>query len=176
MKWLSMRAGQGGFTLIELMVVLIIIGLLASLAMTGLSGNHSNREVKEAASNLRLLMQEASDRAVLDNQEIGLVMDDQGYSFLVFDENEKTWRSMLKKPFSPRSFPETLTLVKHVDLDIPSMNASDESERIPDIVFFSSGEHTPFRLEFSLKARSDVSYSIVSDGFSQLHWNEQDRS
>ncbi|MEP3563754.1 MAG: prepilin-type N-terminal cleavage/methylation domain-containing protein, partial [Marinobacter sp.] len=64
------RTAHSGFTLIEILVVLIIVGLLASLAVFSMGGNSQQRELESHVRELYLLMQTASEQAVLNNLEL----------------------------------------------------------------------------------------------------------
>ena len=57
------RADQNGFTLIEILVVLIIVGLLAALAVFNMAGSSQQRELESQVRDLYLLMQTASEQA-----------------------------------------------------------------------------------------------------------------
>ena len=48
------RADQNGFTLIEILVVLIIVGLLAALAVFNMAGSSQQRELESQVRELYL--------------------------------------------------------------------------------------------------------------------------
>lgn len=49
----SLRRRQGGFTLIEVMVVIVIIGIMAALVVPNLAGRQDQAQVTAAKSDLR---------------------------------------------------------------------------------------------------------------------------
>jgi general secretion pathway protein G len=51
----SLRRRQGGFTLIEVMVVIVIIGIMAALVVPNLAGRQDQAQVTAAKSDLRSL-------------------------------------------------------------------------------------------------------------------------
>lgn len=51
----SLRRRQGGFTLIEVMVVIVIIGIMAALVVPNLAGRQDQAQVTAAKSDLRAL-------------------------------------------------------------------------------------------------------------------------
>ncbi|MBS3804177.1 MAG: type II secretion system minor pseudopilin GspH [Oleiphilaceae bacterium] len=159
-----------GFTLIEILVVLVIVGLLASLAVVNLSGGARQQEVQNVVRDLYLLMQTASEQAIFNNQEIGLVFEETSYRFVVFDDAERAWQLQPDRLFRPRSLPEWLVVASIIDNDMPRLTDKDEDEIQPDIVFFSSGEVTPFELGFSTSDRIPAVHVIESEGFNGIHW------
>lgn len=160
--------------MIEIMVVLVLVGLLASLAVVNLGGGSQQREMTSKIRELYVLMQTASEQSILNNEELGLVIDEQGYRFVVFDEREQEWTSESERLFQGRGFPEWMSVTLFSEGDIPRLASNDEgedddeNELRPDIVFYSSGETTPFELEFVLAQNSDQIYRLVSDGLDDI--------
>jgi general secretion pathway protein H len=60
------RTRQSGFTLIEILVVLVVVGLLAALAVMSMGGSSRDREMENEVRELYLLMQTASEQAILN--------------------------------------------------------------------------------------------------------------
>ncbi|HAS77079.1 MAG TPA: type II secretion system protein GspH, partial [Marinobacter adhaerens] len=79
---MQVRSRQTGFTLIEILVVLVVVGLLASLAVFTMGGSSQQRELENEVRELYLLMQTASEQAVLNNLELGLKLEEDGYQFV----------------------------------------------------------------------------------------------
>lgn len=168
-----MRAGaaEGGFTLIEIMVVLIIVGLLAALAVFSLGDSSRQRELENEVRELYLLMQTASEQAVVNNREMGLQFQEDGYQFVAYQDDDASWASSGERLFRLRTLPEWLTVTKFIENDTPKL-ASAKDELLPDIVFFSSGETTPFEIEFTIDGNSDYVHVIASDGVSPMVWRK----
>lgn len=68
------KAKSAGFTLLELLLTLLVIGLGVGVASLSLSGTRSY-EVKNAARQLESQMQLATEEAILKNQQLGLIFD-----------------------------------------------------------------------------------------------------
>ena len=163
------RANHSGFTLIEILVVLIIVGLLASLAVFNMAGSSQQRELEANVRELYLLMQTASEQAVLNNLELGLLLEDDGYRFVAFQDESGEWKPSGERMFSKRTLPEWLTLTEYVESDAPRLATAEDKLR-PNVVFFSSGETTPFEIEFTRGRNTESMHVLASDGVSELEW------
>lgn len=167
------RPNQSGFTMIEILVVLVLVGLLASLAIVNLGGGREQREMTSKIRELFVLMQTASEQAILNSEELGLVIDEQGYRFVVFDEQEREWKSESARLFQGRGFPEWMSVTLFSEDDLPRLakgEEDDDDENLlqPDIVFYSSGETTAFELEFVATPSPDRVYRLESDGLNDI--------
>ncbi|WP_374706510.1 type II secretion system minor pseudopilin GspH [Marinobacter sp. F4206] len=165
------RTQQTGFTLLEILVVLIIVGLLAALAVFTMGGSSQQRELKNEVRDLYLLMQTASEQAVVNNLELGLLLEPDGYQFVAFEDESGDWKASGERLFRERSLPEWLVVTEFIEGDAPRL-ASAEDELRPDVVFFSSGETTPFELEFTIEKNTDYVHVLASDGVSPLEWRQ----
>lgn len=168
---MQVRTQQTGFTLIEIMVVLIIVGLLAALAVFTMGGSSQQRELENEVRGLYLLMQTASEQAVLNNLELGLQLAPDGYQFVAYEDESGDWKASGERLFRPRALPEWLVVTEFIESDAPRL-ASSEDELRPDVVFFSSGETTPFEIEFTIGKNSDYMHVLASDGVSPLEWRK----
>lgn len=163
------RSRSFGFTMIEILVVLIVVGLLAALAVANLGGSAQHREMENTVRELFLLMQTASEQAIVTNQELGLVLEDDGYRFVIFNDEDRTWTAQSERLFRPRAFPDGTIMTQVIENDLPAL-ASDEDAVRPEIVFYSSGEVTPFELEFFGPGQDEYSHLLESDGLDGIRW------
>lgn len=162
---------QRGFTLIEILVVLVIVGLMAALAVFTMGGSSQQRELDSEVQNLYLRMQVASEQAVMNNLETGLVVDEDGYRFVVFDDKTQNWQLSNERLFRAHGLPPWLETNAKVDSDAPRLN-NENSKLRPDVVFFSSGESTPFEIEMTVAGQTYEPHRLRSDGINPMHWQK----
>jgi general secretion pathway protein H len=82
------RRAAGGFTLVELMVVMVIIGI--TLGLVSLNAIPSPQQhLQNEAQRLALLLQLARDEAIVRNRLVAFEADGERYRFLV--RNETRW-------------------------------------------------------------------------------------
>lgn len=123
---------QSGFTLIEIMVVVAIIGILVSLTALSLGNRDRSKKIEAAAKRLVVIAELAAQDALLRARPIGISINRNGYSFETYHSGN--WLAHPGgKAFAPHSFPA----------DIQVSNAeqhSDSQDNSPEMVFLPDGE------------------------------------
>jgi general secretion pathway protein H len=159
---------ESGFTLIELMLVIFIIGLLVSMVRLPALSSSPFELVDQESKKLGVLINMASDRAILKNRQIGLALNEQQYVFLEFIENK--WQVISEPPFITEPLPTNVTVQLNLD-DLPwseenllsAVKLIDEEElekssqksaeeralEFPQIFILSSGEISSFEIEMT---------------------------
>ena len=155
----SRRHDVRAFSLIELLVVVVIVGVLA-LAVTLSVGGSSQRQLLREADRFQALIGQACEEAELSGREIGVVVGAGGYSFRMLGGTE--WRDFpADAPLRARQWIDGLRVDlssagRHIDL----LATSDAA---PQLVCFSSGELTPFALTLELGDASRYRVSGADD-------------
>lgn len=143
--------GQRGFTLLELLVVLVIAGiLLGAVALNAMPGN--GQLVQDDAQRIALLLQAARDEAIVRNRAIAFEIDEQRYRFLI--RQNDNWQTLTQDALSrEREFRRT-------PLGVTLIPAT--SDRLPlRIVFGREPVDKPFALRLTLGRHSAT---IQADG------------
>ena len=166
----SADARQKGFTLIEIMVVMVIIGVMAAMAAVVVSGNKERRQLENEARKLLAILQLTQEESVFQNVEIGVSIDSEGYEFKALDETNMSWVAMSQDFLKKRSFPEWLDVEfkgQGKEIKLPSAN-TDTKTFLPQLLFLSSGEGTPFTVILKIKQLPDIQYKLESDGLNAI--------
>lgn len=85
------RAVASGFSLLELLVVVVIIGILASMFTLSIGLTRGDRAVEQEIDRMQALLEVASEDAVLQGRELGIRFDREGYEFLGQDPDLGNW-------------------------------------------------------------------------------------
>ena len=152
-----------GFTLLEVLVVIFIIGLMFSLAVLSVGDGGREDSIRLEAQRFRALLALAQERAVLEAREFSVSFTDDGYGFLVLEENE--WQAISDDDlFRQRTLPEGIVFdLTANELPVALVPGEDDEEGpVPHLLVLSSGELTPFELKLYAR-ESPVAYRIEGD-------------
>jgi general secretion pathway protein H len=154
-----MRAARG-FTLIELMIVMVIIGLGIGLATVAL-GDSSRDRINEEADRLSALVTLAMDEAMLESQEMGLRVDAQSYQFFTLGADNQ-WNAVDSNDdvFRKRELPAGIELTLERDDKLDPEELDWEENEGPQIFIYTSGEMTPFTLRIT-NTKGDFKRTLI---------------
>jgi general secretion pathway protein H len=139
-----------GFTLIEILVVVVILGVLAAALTLAVGVGGGERQLERQAEQVQALVGYACEQAELSGREIGVSMNTSGYRFSRLERDN--WTAFRDGELRPRAW-------------LPNSGAtlSRDGQRVeitlqfpdkPQLLCFSSGELTAFELEFRLPENS----------------------
>lgn len=143
---------SNGFTLLELLVVLVIIGLVFAVVTLTISFGDEDQLLDIEAQHLRDLAILAEDRAVLAGEPLGLHFSPPdtepgwGYQWLRYRGGQ--WLAA-GEPLGSRQLPQDIELSLEVEGEqvfFERLDNNKDGNLIPSIVFFPGGEVTPFYL------------------------------
>ena len=98
---MARAAVQRGFTLLEMMVVLILIGIVMGMAMLSFGGTGPQDRLEEEARRLMQLVGLAREEAILQVEDIALEVERTGYRFSRLREVEPSDPSQSQSQFGP---------------------------------------------------------------------------
>ena len=157
---------QQGFTLIELMLVALLMGLAATTVLLTMDSNGPEKKLKRSAYKMAALTELALDQAVLSGRDFGMVISDSEYHFVELVETR--WQAVDDPIFGKQSLKN---MVLQLDVEgfkwLPDKkdfssnelfterevdDVLDEQEKphVPQLLILSSGELTPFKVLFKI--------------------------
>ncbi len=156
------RPASRGFTLLELLVVVLIIGITLGLVVPSLNPDRE-RGLDEESRRLVALIRLSAEEAVLQGREYAVELAPDGYRFLVLEGNKEgnKWLPLQDDLLHPRQLPEGLRLEVFFEGERFDFLRAEEEEN-PRLYILSSGEMTPLEILLS-SADSERNYRIVID-------------
>lgn len=126
-----------GFTLIEIMVVLLIIAITIGMVGVNLQRGDNNR-VQEEADRIVILLQAAREEAILQGQVFAVQFSENGYHFLRLNSKGKLEEIEKDEVLAPRRLQDGVTLSFTLD------GAAADTEA--GLILDPTGSFTPFVL------------------------------
>ncbi len=162
----SSRPLQTGFTLLEIMVVIAIIGVLFSLASLSI-GSNDGKKMEAEAQRLSALIQLAGEEAIINTREMILEVGQNQYQFLVLGEEGFAPMDADNAVFRSRELPEYLSI--ELELEDQKVDFTQlESDDLPKIGIFSSGEMTPFVI--NIVREDGLAFGFDGDFLGNVHY------
>lgn len=96
------RRSEAGFTLVELMVTLFIMGLAGAAIVLTLPDHR--RPLSEEAERFAARLTRAKEEAILTNRAVDVGVTDAGYRFRVLARG--TWTPLAERPFGEEAWDE----------------------------------------------------------------------
>ena len=161
------RVKVKGFTLLEVMVVIALIGIIVTMVQFSFSAGKPEDKLQEQSFRFKAIFESAQEYGLLNNLELGLLVTKNSYQFLAYDgvkwslPAEQNW-------LSEQVMPEEVALTLNLD-DLPieepalfnaeafiedeedfSLESEKDKEKklIPQVYILSGGDLTPFSLTF----------------------------
>jgi len=140
------RADSAGFTLIEIMVVVVIIGVVAALMVLSFTVTGRDRELEKESDRLFALFTYTREQAELQTREYGVLFQDDGYEFLTYDVRRAIWRSVPDdEALVARRLPDGLGVKLTVEArPVVLTRPKDARDKTPQVMIFSNGDLTSF--------------------------------
>jgi general secretion pathway protein H len=157
-----------GFTLIEVMVVVVLIGLMASLVQFNFSGNNPEDKLQHESARFAAIFEVAAEYGMLNNIELGLLVKKNSYQFVGYDGTqwaeipEQDWQAnvtvseeielSIELDDLPIEEPMLFDADTFKDEDDFTLLSKEEQEKkiIPQVYILSGGDISPFSITFRL--------------------------
>ncbi len=188
-----------GFTLLEVMVVLFVIGLLVGMSNLNFTENRVQDDTRRFAQKLQVLMNLYREEAVYRNEDLGLAIDVNEMLLLSYqspeqlqqknaaeekvkfeagfeseEEKQNPWQPYNNSLFSSPDVIEGITfvlLIEGDEIDFDDFLGDDDEGPKPALMFFSSEDYSPFELVIQHDADQRFEMRLHGDGFNPV-WHE----
>lgn len=160
-----------GFTLLELLVVIVLLGIMTSFSVLSMGTSSVEREMEAEAKRLHALIKLVQEEAIIQAKEISMEINKKNYSFLEY--KDKKWIPLKNKVFKPRLIKEPLRF--NVETEIKT-KIFEEKEGTPlRLYFLSSGEITPFQMRIYASDEPYPYYNLTANFAGQLKLERVDK-
>lgn len=153
----SIRRHSNGFTLWEVLIVVIIISVSISVILLSSSLQRDAGDLKTLGSDISKLMQLLYQEAIFENRNFAITLTQSGYKVLEYDG--QSWHESDQSLF--RKIRLNAAQASTLVIDNLVIAAVGEAEMTPHILILSSGEMTPF--EWTIKD-NEARAAIVLQG------------
>lgn len=147
-----------GFTLLELLVVLVLLGIILSFAMLSVGDGGRQDQLQREAQRLQALFHLAGEEAVLQSAELGVALRPNAYRFVRY--GSEGWQGLGDAMFRDYVLPDGMELALYLE-DMPvSLIATNDAAIEPQLLFLSSGERQPFELVIAYQDGLPLAYRL----------------
>ena len=150
-----------GFTLLEVLVVLVIIGIITAMAVVSTGVLGGDHQMEEEARRLQAVLAQAREESMLDGRDVGLRVDRRGYDFLRYNGRVAAWEPVVDDTLlRERELPEGLNAAlrleaREVELK-PRTAPTEDRPAQPQVLVFASGDVVPFELLLRREGTGEV--------------------
>jgi general secretion pathway protein H len=150
---LAARLQAAGFSLLELLVVIVILAIMVGMTVLSLGTLRAEDPAETEARRLNALMGLIAEEALIQGRDFGLEFFEDGYRFLAWDPDSALWSVVEDEAaLRRRTLPDGLRVALAVEGREVVIDAEEQrrdrrqDEILPHVGVFSSGELTPFEL------------------------------
>jgi general secretion pathway protein H len=173
------RSANAGFSLLELLMVVAIVGLLVQAVALSWRSIGTDQELEQETGRLRGMIDLLNEEALMQSRDYGIMFTETGYRFYVYDYQRLQWvEPQADRLLQAHSLRPLLSMAlvldgREVPLE-PDFESQDVENPEPQVMVLSSGEVTPFSVEmsragvagrFELTAALNGDVEVKQDGF-----------
>lgn len=143
-----------GFTLVELLIVLVLVGVMGSIAVLAMGQADPGRRVQLEAQRLARLLELAEQEASIRGEVVGIELYAGGYRFL---EQADGWQAINDELFQARTLSAPLQLALTLSGEVKTLPFKPQYQPQPQIVLTPDGDGEAFRI-------------AITDGDTSRYW------
>ena len=154
---------QRGFTLVEILVVMLIIGITFGMAMLAFGDFGATRKIRSSAEGFAQFLQVMHERALLESTTVQIHLNPSGYTSQRLNVQSK-WQPLKNAYYRPRSLPPKTKI---------SVAYGGKKPDQLVITMSSSGDMTPFKVYFGSAEQPHLA-SIIGTENGTVNFNDTD--
>ncbi len=176
----KVRAGDitnRGFSLVEMLLVLLVVGLGTSIAALSMEDD-PRKKMQQKARQFSAITRLAVDTSIMSGEPMGLYLDLQSE----YDEAVVQWRRLRDgiwinepMPFQSQVLWSAGQLLLEIDAQVmpwPDQQLQPELFQRPLVVIYPSGEATPFSVTFVDQETGRHIQQVGLDETGMVHWHD----
>lgn len=137
-----------GFTLIEIMIVIVIMGITFGFALIAFGDFGESKRLLFAAEQLSNTIRLAQQQAILESSTLGVSINNEGYRIMQLQNNAQ-WT-----PLSNSNFFKMTYFPNHTSIILNTNHRTVKGS--PSIIITAAGSLTPFTLHFNLNKEEKI--------------------
>jgi general secretion pathway protein H len=141
-----------GFTLVEILVVMVIIAIIVSMTVLSMGTTGRDEQLDQESRRIEALLGLLHERAILEGRDFGMRIEPAAYEFVFYDTYRNRWAAIDQdKEFRRRDLPKGVSFQLQMDSQAVVIKAVDRNLKsdalpAPQLAIAASGEGTPFKL------------------------------
>lgn len=172
----------GGFTLVEILVVVVIMAIVISLAVLSIGVTGRDAGLDQETRRIQGLMSLLHERALLEGRDFGMRLEPAAYEFVVYDPYKDRWQPMTQdREFRHRDLQKGLSFQLQLDSQVVVLKPVDKSfsraqpPQPPQLAIAASGEGTPFKLTLT-RDQTRASATVSGDAAGKVSSDRSDHA
>ena len=164
-----------GFTLIEILVVVVIMAVLTTVAMLSIGTLGKDRGLDDEGDRYTDIAAAVTEQAQLEGRDFGIYFGPASYEVLVYALRHQRWETLPDdRLYERRELPAGVTPTLEIEGKVLLLDREKaDAPRVPQVLIFSSGDVSPYRLTLSregtdakwqLEGRADGTLLVTRPG------------
>src|ERR1700675_1007546 len=126
--WAGRSMRSKGFTLVEILVVVVIMAIVISLAILSVGTTGRDSQLDEESRRIEGLVGLLHDRALLEGRDFGLRIEPTAYEFVEYDARRDRWMMLnQEQEYRHRELPKGISFQLQLDSQTVVIKPIDRS-------------------------------------------------